>query len=464
MLEEKVEQFLKEKNFDLIGKRILVGVSGGPDSLALLHYLWKQRQKKDFYMVVAHVDHMFRGEESYNEAMFVGKFCENHNIEFRMKRINVPEYIKMTGKSSQVSSRECRYQFFAQVMEECQLTHLALAHHGDDQIETMLMRLTRGSTGSARAGIPFFRPFQSGFIFRPFLCLNRDEIEFYCEKNGLEPRRDPSNEKDVYLRNRFRKYVVPFLRKENPHVHEHFQRFSEELQEDEGFLKELTLQKMNTVWKEKKDDNITIDVDALQAMPKPLQRRAVQLILNYLYKKRPESLSAIHISQVFSLLNSSHPSGSLDFPGGMKVIRSYGSCYFRFDYHEAEEYYFEFDGPGECILPNGDSIILEETNRIGAETDLFTLRLKKEEVTFPIIVRTRRPGDRMSVKGMEGTKKVKSIFIEKKIPVDKRNEWPIVTDGNQVILWLPGLKKSQAESKHDDGMNDILLTYKRLIF
>jgi tRNA(Ile)-lysidine synthase len=437
-------------------------VSGGPDSLALLHYLWKQNQKNDFYLVAAHVDHMFRGIESFNDAKFVGGFCEDHDIEFRMKRINVPEYIKKTGKSSEVAARECRYQFFAEVMDECQLPYLVLAHHGDDQIETILMRLTRGSSGSARAGIPFLRPFHNGSLFRPFLCLNRDEIEHYCEKNHLSPRHDPSNEKDVYLRNRFRKYVVPFLKKENSHVHEHFQRFSEELQEDEGFLKELTLQKMNTVWKEKKDDKVTIEINTLQAMPKPLQRRAVQLILNYLYKNRPESLSAIHIEQIFTLIKGNHPSGSLDFPAGLKVIRSYQLCYFRFDQNQVEEFYFELDGPGECILPNGDAIILEETKTAAEENGLYTMRLSKEDLTFPIIIRTRKPGDRMSLKGMKGTKKIKSIFIEKKIPIEKRKDWPLVTDGNHSILWLPGLKKSRVENDGDNGKNDILLTYRRL--
>src|SRR3954466_2939649 len=171
MVEEKVERFLKQKKFTLTGKRLLVGGSGGPDSLDLLHYLWEKQSQQNFYFVAVHVDHMFRGSESWAEAKFVEQYCEDRNIPFRVKRINVPEYMKKTGKSSQVSSRECRYQFFAEVMDECRLTYVALAHHGDDQIETILMRLTRGSSGSARAGIPFMRSFNNGFIFRPFLCL-----------------------------------------------------------------------------------------------------------------------------------------------------------------------------------------------------------------------------------------------------------------------------------------------------
>jgi tRNA(Ile)-lysidine synthase len=461
MVEGKIESFLKQKKFALTGKKFLVGVSGGPDSLALLHYLWKKQSQQNFYFVVAHVDHMFRGLESFNEAKFVEQYCKERNIPFRMKRINVPEYMKKTGKSSQVSSRECRYQFFAEVMNECQLTYLTLAHHGDDQIETVLMRLTRGSSGSSRAGIPFMRPFGNGFIFRPFLCLSRREIEQYCIEHDLEPRRDPSNEKDDYLRNRYRKYVIPFLKRENSHVHEHFQRFSEDLQEDEMLLRELTVQKMKTVWKEKKQEKIIIDIDAFQAIPMPLQRRGIQLILDYLYKKRPASLSAIHIDNFFSLIESVHPSGRLDFPSDLKVIRSYQQCHFLFYNEDKEGFRFELSEPGECILPNGDLIDLQFTDHDPQENSLNSILLNKGDVPFPIIIRTREQGDRMSLKGMEGTKKVKSIFIDAKIPVDERKSWPVITDSQNRIIWLPRLKKCYAADAIHEDKDYILLTYRR---
>ncbi|WP_394239406.1 tRNA lysidine(34) synthetase TilS [Niallia oryzisoli] len=459
MIEEKVDHFLKHHQFTLAGKRILVGVSGGPDSLALLHLLWEKQKQQDFYLVVAHVDHMFRGMESYNEAKFVQQFCETRQIPFLMKRINVPEYIEKTGKSSQVSSRECRYEFFAEVMNEHQLTYAALAHHGDDQIETILMRLTRGSSGSSRAGIPFMRPFKEGYIVRPFLCLSRKEIEQYCLEHELNPRRDPSNEKDVYLRNRFRNHVVPFLKRENEQVHEQFQRFSEELRQDEELLQEFTIKKMNTVWKVKQDNKITIDLDAFQAMPISLQRRGIQLILNYLYKKRPASLSAVHIDQIFSLIEGNNPSGSLDFPSSLKVRRSYRLCHFDFNTESKEGFYIKIGQPGVYSLPNGDTVSLEYTNRVESSKDAILLHANA--VPLPIIIRTRLPGDRMSLKGMEGTRKIKSIFIDQKIPTDERDSWPVITDGQNKILWLPGLKKCKESMVDNEDMKYILITYKR---
>lgn len=461
MLESKVESFFRRKKFNLEQERILVGVSGGPDSLALLHFLWLNQQKWNTQVVAAHVDHMFRGNESHQEALFVQEFCEKRNIPLEVKKIDVPEYIEKTGLSPQVAARDCRYAFFEEVLKKHQLNYLALGHHGDDQIETILMRLTRGSTGKARAGIPFLRAFNDKGIVRPFLCLTKDEIEEYCIQHKLDPRRDPSNEKDYYSRNRFRKILLPFLKKENPKVSEHFQRFSEDIESDEHLLQELTTQKMNTVMKKKSHSEITISVEEFRAMPLPLQRRGIQLILNYLYKEKPTSLSAIHSEQIFSLVNSSQPSGMLDFPNGLKIVRSYLECTFQFYQLEVKKYYYELSGPGELHLPNGHVLTVEYVDGEGEYNSKNQFLLPFDKSRFPLIIRTRENGDRMTVKGMNGSKKVKSIFIDEKIPIIKRDEWPIIADCFGQILWVPGLKKGDTSSWHPSNLQQyILLKYK----
>ncbi|HYK74414.1 MAG TPA: tRNA lysidine(34) synthetase TilS, partial [Pseudoneobacillus sp.] len=200
MFEQKVEAFLNRHSLSLYGKKVMVGVSGGPDSLGLLYFLWRKQELWNLTIVAAHVDHMFRGEQSYQEALFVKEFCNELSIEYEWTQINVEEYMKSTGKSTQVGARECRYQFFEEMMEKHQADYLVLGHHGDDQIETMLMRMTRGSSGKARAGIAFKRPFQKGEIIRPFLAVSKQEIERYCLEHQLDPRRDPSNDKPYYSR------------------------------------------------------------------------------------------------------------------------------------------------------------------------------------------------------------------------------------------------------------------------
>ena len=461
MFEKKVERFLQKHGLQMENKGVVVGVSGGPDSLALLHFLWSHRDAWNLSLVVAHVDHMFRGNESAQEAVFVQEFCQQHNIPFEMKQIDVPAYIDSSKKNPQVAARECRYQFFKEVMENYKYPYLALGHHGDDQIETILMRLIRGSSRKARAGILVSRSFFEGEIIRPLLCLNREEIELYCIKQGLEPRRDPSNEKDTYSRNRIRKFILPYLKRENAHANEHFQRFSEELHEDEVFLQELTVQKMNKVIKKDKD-KMTIDIKILSAMPMPLQRRGIQLILNYLYQELPASLSAIHIDQFFSLIKNSNPSGKLDFPNGLRIIRSYDEVFFLPHPTEITPYQYEINEPGAITLPNGDQIsITYEKNSIAID-NLNQVLILENETSFPLIIRSRKNGDRMSIKGMSGTKKIKAIFIDQKIPIHLREEWPIVTDSKGNILWIPGIKKANTNSLKGDNPNTsfILLTYK----
>lgn len=459
MLEKKVGKFLGRHTFSLENKGVVIGVSGGPDSLALLHYLWNLHSKLNLSIVVAHVDHMFRGKESYEDAMFVKNYCEERGIAFEMERINVPEVIETSGKSSQVTARDCRYGFFAKVMVKYNFPLLLLAHHGDDQVETMLMRFTRGSTGNARAGIPFVRPFHEGLVVRPFLAVTKEEIELYCQDHQLIPRRDPSNEKGTYTRNRFRMNVLPFLKSENPLVNEHFQRFSEDLQEDENFLQELTASKMNTVITNREKGKVTIDINTFSAMPIPLQRRGIQLILKYLYKEQPASLSAIHKDQVSSLIQRSQPSGVLDFPRGLKVVRSYQLCHFILGEFEKESYYFELDSPGKVMLPNGRCLTMEYTNQFIPSLQPNISLFNKSDMKLPFIIRSRRNGDRMTLKGMLGTRKIKDIFIDQKISLHERDSWPIVTNRDGETVWLPGLKKSTYEVKEKLANSYILFTY-----
>jgi tRNA(Ile)-lysidine synthase len=404
---------------------------------------------------------MFRGEESLEEANFVEKFCMEKSIPFVWKRINVPQYIKKTKLNGQTAARDCRYLFFKEMIAKYSMDYLALGHHGDDQAETILMRLTRGSTGRARAGIPFERKFGEGILFRPFLCLERQEIEKYCAIHELNPRRDPSNEKEIYSRNRFRKHVMPFLKKENNHVIQHFQRFSEEIAEDEQFLMELTVQIWNTVVTAKKENEIVIDIKEFLSIANSLQRRCIQLILNYLYKGKPASLSALHTDQIIALLNSPHSSGNIDLPENLKVVKSYQLAYFQLNFPTEDPFYYEISKTGELLLPNGYYIKVEYIDKRPQSLEADSILLCADSIKYPLIIRTRRNGDRMKLKGMIGTKKVKRIFMDEKIPIQQRATWPIVTDGENNLLWIPGLKKSIYSFSNKNSDCYLLITYKK---
>lgn len=460
MLEEKVEEYLKKKQVPLSGQKVLIGVSGGPDSLALLHFLWSRESAWNIRVMAAHVDHMFRGEESLEEAKFVEEFCKEKSIPFIWKQINMPAIIKETGKNGQLASRENRYAFYKETMDKYDISLLALGHHGDDQIETILMRLTRGSSAKSRAGIPFSRPFGPGRLFRPFLCLEKQEIEEYCNRHMLSPRRDPSNDKEVYSRNRFRKHVLPFLKQENPNVAAHFRRFSEETEEDEAFLMSATESVWNKVVKSQRENEITVDIDAFLSIAISLQRRCIHLILNYLYKEKLSSLSALHTNQIIALFQNPHSSGNIDLPGGLKVIKSYHLAHFQFNILPNDPFYYEFLKSGEILLPNGHYIRVEYTSSIQIPT-VDAILVDPDSITLPVVVRTRRNGDKIQVRGMDGMKKVKKLFIDAKIPLHERDRWPIILDGNDNILWVPGLKKSVYSLKQANSGYNLLITYKK---
>jgi tRNA(Ile)-lysidine synthase len=217
---------------------------------------------------------------------------------------------------------------------------------------------------------------------------------------------------------------------------------------------------MNKVMKKREKNKIAIDIIPFLEMPISLQRRGIQLILNYLYKVIPVSLSALHIDHVLSLIRHQHPSGTLDFPNGLKVIRSYSLLSFQFEVSESHTYFFEMMEPGVIELPTGASIkmdVLDDKENI--EITGYYALFPADKIKLPIQIRTRKMGDRMNLKGMSGTKKLKDIFIDSKISLQDRDAWPVITDKNGCILWLPGIKKSAFEGINHSTSQYILLTY-----
>ncbi|MBM6616089.1 tRNA lysidine(34) synthetase TilS [Bacillus suaedaesalsae] len=458
---EKVKNFIRKHQLLPSDVTIVVGVSGGPDSLALLHFLHSIKEREGWHIVAAHVDHMFRGRQSEAEMNFVKNYCNQHQIPCEATQINVTEYQVNKNLSSQVAARECRYLFFAEVLKKYDASYLALAQHGDDQVETILMRLLRGATGKSVAGIQAKRSFENGYVIRPFLSVTKQEILHYCEVNHLEPRFDPSNEKETYTRNRIRKVLLPFLKSENPNVHTLFQQFSERQLEDQAYLEELTIKSMNTVIKRKSAMELIISIPDFCNQPIPLQRRGLQLILNYLYNVLPNSLSSLHIEQIFHLITSGHPSGYLTFPKGLIVKRSYDFCMFTFQEEKVNTYSYFLHKEDKVLLPNGDEMLAVETTEYPKELNLNMFIVNPLEIEFPLLVRSRRQGDKIQLKGMNGSRKLKDIFIDAKIPIHNRDSWPVVEDSEGRVLWLPGLKKSRFETPENTQLSYIVLQYKR---
>jgi len=440
---EAVETWIQANQLLKKHATVLVGVSGGPDSVALLHILNRLKHEWDIKLVALTVDHQLRGPISTADADFVEKLCREWEIPFERGIVDVKTYKKERGIGTQVAARELRYRFFHTQMEKHQAQYLALGHHADDQAETMLMQFVRSADPSALAGMPVKRPFAKGFLIRPLLGLSKDALVSYCKSIEVMPRIDASNEETDYTRNYFRKHVIPLLKQKNPNILLTLQRLSEGLRDDELYLREAAEKQFNQIVEiDEKLTHAAFDIAVFKSCPIALQRRMYHLILNYLYNNLPDKLSHVHQKQFFSLISSEKSNQSIDFPEGLQLVKTYERAAFVFRHNTGvAPYDYALKVPGMVELPDGGRV--EALYADQPSTDTYICSIVTGTVELPLTVRTRRDGDRMTWQGLKGTRKLKDIFIDEKIPRADRETWPVIVAASGEILWLPGLRKSR---------------------
>ncbi|MFG6117388.1 tRNA lysidine(34) synthetase TilS [Halobacillus sp. MO56] len=438
-----VDSFMERYQMLKPEQTVMVAVSGGPDSMALLHYFKTIRKQWKLRLIAVSVDHGLRGEASAADLQYVEEMSRKWNIEFIGTSIDVDTYKKQNHLNTQQAARTLRYRFFHQQMEEKKADVLALGHHGDDQAETILMRLVRGASPAGLTGIPVTREFAGGKIIRPLLGVSKETIVNYCEDNHIEPREDASNHDTKYTRNYFRHRILPLLKEENPKLVEHLWKLSQVVKDDQEYLnieaKKLLDQVVNF---EKKPKKVSFIISAFKAFPIALQRRSFHLILNYLYDENSEDFSYIHEEQFFDFLTRNIANAKLDWPGGLRLQRNYERITLYFGYPEKPVPFRSTLDIGDTYrLPDGSELSAKVVSGNHLREDACTFTCDLAHVELPLIVRTRLTGDRMTWKGMKGSKKIKDIFIDQKVPKELRESWPVVTDQTGKILWLVGLKK-----------------------
>ncbi|RDW15319.1 tRNA lysidine(34) synthetase TilS [Oceanobacillus arenosus] len=452
-MEQAVLSFIKKHQLLTENATVLVGASGGPDSMALLYFFRSIREKWNLQLVAVSIDHQLRGEQSREDLEYVQAICEEWDIPFIGATVDVPAYMKQHQVGTELAARELRYQVFSEKMQQVDATYLALGHHGDDQVETMLMRLTRSANASMLNGIPVKREFAKGMIIRPFLCITKADIEGFCKENQIIPRIDPTNFDPTYTRNFFRKHLLPQIKEKNNNVHITIQHLSETLREDEALLQEEARKMMKDVVElDIINQMASFEIDSFRMHHHALQRRCFHLILSYLYKELPKDLSYVHDEYFFTLFNHNKGNTRIDFPSNLKLEKSYDRVTFYFaDSNSHDPSYDEtLMIPGEVELSDGSTVHADFADKVDT-SDPFLYICNIDQVAGPLHIRTRRDGDRMSWKGLNGSKKLKDIFIDSKIPITERDGWPILVDNNDEVLWVIGLKKGQPKSKAVNG-------------
>ncbi len=392
----KLESFARQYEMVKPGDTVVCAVSGGADSVALLFGLYLLKEKLQITLSAAHFNHHLRGEESDRDEAFVRDFCSRYSIPLQVGQ----EEVVSGKKGLEAAAREARYAFLKTLPGK-----IATAHTADDNAETLIMHMIRGTGLKGLGGIAPV----NGNLIRPMLKVTRQEVLSFLQEYHLDFVTDSSNETDVFLRNRIRHHIVPLLKQENPKLAENLSATALRLREDEQVLSQLTQGELP-------------DVSALRKMPASLRRRALAAFLEQCGVTEPE---AEHIALAEGLVFSDKPSAKGNFPGGVVICRNYEKLQ-RLEGGTLLESVV-LPCPGTLCLPAvGVQIICTPADRLADEKDCFTVAAEGE-----IWVRSRQSADAMKTAG--GTKSLKKLFIDSKLPAARRLLTPIIADSRGVL-------------------------------
>lgn len=438
-----MNEVINKLNCDLSqNDKIVVATSGGPDSMALLNILADLKNEKNLTIICAHVNHQHRLESNDEEKM-VENFCNVKDIIFELYTIK--EY--KNNKFTENEARKIRYRFFEETVKKYDAKYLMTAHHGDDLIETILMRLTRGSNLKGYSGFKEKTNCNGYILMRPLLSVTKYDILEYCEQKKIIYAIDQSNESMVHTRNRFRKNILPLLKKEDKNVHKKFIKFSNELIKYDTFVNNY----IEKCYKNVCHDN-QVDITELNKEDDFIIIKIFEKMISNIQKNAEFDISDKHIKAILKIKDSDKPNVIVNLPNGFIAKKNYN--YLSIEKYQSKEKY-EYNFNGLVKLPNNWLIKeIADTNEISN----FVTRLDSKEVGIPLKVRCKKEGDIIHIKNLNGSKKVKDIFIDEKINKEVRETIPILVNNSDEIIWIPGIKKSKFDKKIDEKY-DIILKY-----
>lgn len=393
----KLVAFIREYDMLQPGDHVVCAVSGGADSVALLYAMKLLSDKLDITVSAAHFNHNLRGEESDADEAFVRNFCQRHDIPLQVSSGQI-----IPGKKGlEAAARNARYAFLQSLSGK-----IATAHTADDNAETVLLHMVRGTGLKGLGGISPV----NGNVIRPLLGATRQDVLAFLQEYYLQNVNDSSNETDQFLRNRLRHHVMPLLKRENPRLGENLSAMALRLRRDEELLSQLA------------QEQKTADVQALRAMPDGLRARVLASLLEDWGVPEPE---AGHVALVQKLVFSEKPSARAAFPGGVTVTRNYHRLEKAVEGEELEEIWLPC--PGELDFPElGIRVVCAPAQQLSDKPDCFTVMAEGN-----VMIRSRRAGDSLRRSG--GTKSVKELFVDSKIPASRRSRIPVLADDLGVL-------------------------------
>jgi len=454
MLEEKVFDTIKKFNMLSFDDKILVGVSGGPDSVTLLKILLSFRQKYHLSIYIAHLNHMLRGKESDEDANFVRNLARELDLPCEVKSYNLTEIAQKKRLTLEEAAREYRYMFYLKTTQKFGANKIALGHNADDQVETVLMRFLRGSGLEGLMGIPSVRD----KIIRPLIECTREEIEEYCQEHQIEYRIDSTNKEILYFRNKIRLELLPLLSHEyNKNIKDIILHLQSIISEVSKYLQQKTELIFREIAEIKGRENVIIDLKSLNSLPmvfkRRIIRRSIEVIKGNLY-----SINFAHNDEVLKLTEYQSGEKEIHLPDNLRAKKIYNQLIIYkkkiFKDHPEEtsapwEYNLSVLGQTE-IKPLGIEVKVKILDSKGVKTSQFSNRKKSDsefvefidynKAKYPLKLRNRRVGDKFYPLKMAGAKKVGEFFIDNKVPKSHRDLIPLLIDSEGKIIWIVGMR------------------------
>ena len=404
---------------------VLVCVSGGADSMCLLEVMRHISYEAGFSIAVAHYNHKLRGDESDRDETFVMEICEEHGIPFYSGRGDVANFAKKRGLSIEEAARNMRYEFFFDTAELAQADRIATAHTMDDNAETMILNLARGAGANGMSGIPPVRD----TVIRPLLHISRNEVMAFIKERFIPFVNDSSNALEIHTRNKVRRSIIPLIKDINPRFNEAASAAAEIFRADEEFISDIA-----DIFIHDCCVGLTTEAMGLAVLPFSVSSRVIRKLYG-------GNLSFSHVKDVIALCAGENPSASISLPG-MVVYREYSRVIFDEKPKDSDnEFAPVYPTPGNSFIILGlglritcKSVIYSDNmSRPEINTTFTSFVFKSIDICGKIAVRSRREGDSVKLTGQTGTKTLKKLFIEKRIPVRKRSQIPVICDDEGVL-------------------------------
>jgi tRNA(Ile)-lysidine synthase len=419
-MQQKFENHLAQNFSFLIGKNLLLATSGGLDSMVMLDLF----RKLPFEIAMAHCNFQLRGLESFGDQDFVENYAKANEIPLFITQFDTEAFAKDYKLSIQVAARELRYSWFYELLETKNYDYILTAHHADDNLETFIVNLVRGTGIDGLTGIPA----QNEKVIRPFLIFSREEIEHYAQENRVDWREDSSNASDKYMRNKIRHNLVPILKELNPDFLSSFYKTQAYLEESQTMAEDASIMVYQLVAKEKGEE-IHFDLNQLRKLPN---------YRSYLYQWLNEyGFSAWE--DIYDLVEGQ--SGKQVFSSGFRLLKNRDFLILTpVDLEGEDEEYYIFKDQKEVNIPLNLSFLKVDHISLVPNTTIF---VDEDKLWFPLVLRRWKQGDHFQPFGMEGkSKKVSKFFKDNKLSlIEKRNTWILCSD-NQIV-WIVGLRQDE---------------------